>query len=604
MRLPAFIGRSIRRKTMVVVLATVFVTLLVNAAALLATELRAYREARLDEVRTQAEVIGHATAAALAFGDNKEATEALANLRAREDILAAALYRSDGSLFAVYALEGNAALLPGRGGLPGAYTEGDVLHVTHAILEGDQAVGTIHLVAHTQLTERIVTYLGILAGVMALALGVALALSSWFERVLTAPILDIDAAARRVVQRRDFAVRARRTTDDEIGVLADAFNRMLAEVEARQAELRLADRRKDEFLATLAHELRNPLAPIRNALYLMKIAPGDVATVAAARDMIERQVAQTVRLVDDLIDVSRVTTGKLALRRERVEVGAVMRNALESVEPLARARGHVIQTRLPQAPIYMSADPTRLAQVFLNLLNNAVKFTDPGGRIEFSCALEGDTLVAKVRDEGIGIPAGMLEQIFDMFAQADGSLERSSAGLGVGLALSRRLVELHGGTIVARSRGVGEGAEFEVRIPVPQGASGAARRDGPATAPEDKRHRILLVDDNEDYAGSLARVLKAMGHEVRVEADGEAGLAAACEFRPDVALLDIGMPRMNGFELARRLRERPETAATLLVAVTGFSQPADRERGRESGFDAYLVKPVEVERLTELLARF
>src|SRR5690606_14072927 len=214
MRLPAFIGRSIRRKTMVVVLATVFVTLLVNAAALLATELRAYREARLDEVRTQAEVIGHATAAALAFGDNKEATEALANLRAREDILAAALYRSDGSLFAVYALEGNAALLPGRGGLPGAYTEGDVLHVTHAILEGDQAVGTIHLVAHTQLTERIVTYLGILAGVMALALGVALALSSWFERVLTAPILDIDAAARRVVQRRDFAVRARRTTDD------------------------------------------------------------------------------------------------------------------------------------------------------------------------------------------------------------------------------------------------------------------------------------------------------------------------------------------------------------------------------------------------------
>lgn len=223
MRLPAFIGRSIRRKTMVVVLATVFVTLLVNAAALLATELRAYREARLDEVRTQAEVIGHATAAALAFGDNKEATEALANLRAREDILAAALYRSDGSLFAVYALEGNAALLPGRGGLPGAYTEGGVLHVTHAILEGDQAVGTIHLVAHTQLTERIVTYLGILAGVMALALGVALALSSWFERVLTAPILDIDAAARRVVQRRDFAVRARRTTDDEIGVLADAF---------------------------------------------------------------------------------------------------------------------------------------------------------------------------------------------------------------------------------------------------------------------------------------------------------------------------------------------------------------------------------------------
>jgi signal transduction histidine kinase len=605
MKLPAFIGRSVRLKTMVVVLATAFVALLVNAGALLVNEFRTFRDARLADVRTQAEIVGHASAAALAFGDNKEATKALSTLSPRDDVLAAALYRADGSLFAVYAHEGDASLLPGRAGPPEARAEGGLLRVTHAIVEGDQPVGSVHLVARTQLDERIVTFLGILAAVMALALGVALLLSSWLEHVLTAPILEIDAAARNVVQRRDFSVRAKRTTDDEIGVLADAFNRMLSEVEARQEELRVADRRKDEFLATLAHELRNPLAPIRNALFLMKMTPGDARTVAASRDMIERQVGQMVRLVDDLIDVSRVTTGKLALRRERVQLGAVARNALEAVEPLAQARGQVIRTRLPETPVYITADPTRLSQVFLNLLNNAVKFTDPGGRIEFSAGLEGDELVATVRDEGIGIAPGMLEGIFDMFAQADRSLERSTAGLGVGLALSRRLVELHGGSIVARSEGQGKGSEFEVRIPAP-GAAGEAERARALgrTAEGGKRHRILLVDDNEDYAQSLARVLNAMGNEVRVAHDGASGLEAAREFRPSVALLDIGMPRMNGFELARKLREMPETVATILLAVSGFSQPADRERGRQSGFDDYLVKPVAVERLKAMLERY
>jgi two-component system, sensor histidine kinase len=604
-KLPAFIGRSVRRKTMVVVLATAFVALLVNAGALLVNEFRTYREARLAEMHTQAEIVGHAAAAALAFGDNKEATQALAALSPRDDVLAAALYRADGSLFAVYVREGDASQLPGRAGAPGAHTEGGLLRVTHPIVEAGQPVGSVHLVARTRLDERIVTFLGILAAVMALALGVALLLSSWLEHVLTAPILEIDSAARNVVQRRDFTVRARRTTDDEIGVLADAFNRMLAEVEARQEELRVTDRRKDEFLATLAHELRNPLAPIRNALFLMKMTPDDARTLAAARDMIERQVGQMVRLVDDLIDVSRVTTGKLALRRERVELGAVARSALEAVEPLAQARGHVIRTHLPEAPVYLNADPTRLSQVFLNLLNNAAKFTRPGGHIEFTCELQGDELVAKVRDDGVGIAPGMLEGIFDMFAQADRSLERSTTGLGVGLALSRRLVELHGGSIVARSEGPGRGSEFEVRIPAPGAADAFARAEGAREAGQGaKRHRILLVDDNEDYAQSLARVLAAMGNEVRVANDGASGLEAAREFRPNVALLDIGMPRMNGFELARKLRETPETVGTILLAVTGFSQPADRERGWHSGFDDFLVKPVAVERLKEVLERY
>jgi signal transduction histidine kinase len=605
MRLPAFIGGSVRRKTLAVVLATVFAALLVDALALLVYELRTYREARLDDLRTQAEILGRAAAPAIAFDDRKAADADLATLRARPDILAAALYASDGNVFATYMREPDAPSLPPRGDQAGRQVDGDLLRVSRDIVEGGQRIGLVHVIARSGLYERIVAYIGILVVTMGIALGVALILSLWLQRALTDPILAIESAARRVVERRDLRLRAEKTTEDEIGVLADAFNRMLAEVEARQDELRAADRRKDEFLATLAHELRNPLAPIRNALFIMKRSPGDAQAVAQSREMIDRQVVQMVRLVDDLIDISRVTTGKLALRRERVELGAVARSALEGVEPLARSRGHSIVTRLPGEPTYLNADPTRLAQVFLNLLNNAVKFTDPGGEIRFECAIEDEELAARVRDNGIGIAPEMLESIFDMFAQADRSLERSTAGLGVGLALSRRLVELHGGSIVAKSAGIGRGSEFTVRIPVPraQGPAGLASRGSQWANGAGRRQRILLVDDNEDYAVSLATVLGTMDHEVRVAHDGAAGLAIAKEFKPGFAFLDIGMPKMSGFELARRLRAAPETTGTILVAVTGFSQPSDREEGRRAGFDGFLVKPVEIDRLKEILGK-
>jgi CheY-like chemotaxis protein/two-component sensor histidine kinase len=333
------------------------------------------------------------------------------------------------------------------------------------------------------------------------------------------------------------------------------------------------------------------------------MAPQDSKALGEARDMIDRQLQQMVRLVDDLIDVSRITTGKLALRRERVEVRAVARSALEAVEPLAKARGHVLRTTLPEFPVYLNADPTRLTQVFLNLLNNAVKFTDPGGDIEFAIQIEDAELVARVRDNGIGIPGAMLESIFEMFAQADRSLERSAGGLGVGLALTRRLVELHGGSVKSYSRGLEQGSEFVVRIPF-SGVEGARQGSrGPRGAADGRHHRILLVDDNQDFALSLAGVLRALGNEVRVAHDGAAGLAAAQEFQPDVAFLDIGMPKMNGFELASRLRGLPETMGSILVAITGFSQPADRERAKQAGFDNYFVKPVEIERLQEVLAQ-
>ena len=603
MRLGKFIGNSVQRKTLAVVFATVLVALLVNAVVLLLYELGTYNDARLEEVGTQAELLGRAAAPALAFNDRKEAQADLSALRVRPDVLAGVFYGADGAVFASYVREASGIEVPGRAVPPGRRVDGNLLHVSADIIEGNDRVGSVYVVTRSDLGRRIAAYLGTLALVTAFALGVAFLLSLWLQRVLTDPIREIDAAASSVVERRDFTVRAKRTTDDEIGVLAEAFNRMLAEVERRQDELRAADRRKDEFLATLAHELRNPLAPIRNAVYIMKLAPDNREAVADARALIERQLLQMVRLVDDLIDVSRITTGKLALRRERVEVAAVARSAIEAAEPLAKARGQALVTRLPPTRVTLNADATRLAQVFLNLLNNAIKFSEAGGRIDFEIGLEGGDLVARVRDAGIGISPESIELIFDMFAQADRSLERTAGGLGVGLALSRRLVELHGGTVTARSAGEGQGAEFTVRIPAAsvEVAVQPGGREARQSGGQSKRHRILLADDNADFALSLASLLRGMGNEVHVEHDGAAALAAARQFRPDIAFLDIGMPQINGFDLARKLRELPETLGAILVAITGYSQPADRARAKECGFDNYFVKPVDVDRLRQIL---
>jgi two-component system, sensor histidine kinase len=608
MRLPAFLRRSVRGKMLAVVLATTLAALLVTALALLYYNVVDYRQTQLADVRTQAEILGRASAASLAFNDRREAQSDLATLRARPDIEAAALYAAGGGLFASYAISGE---IPARVGKPGYLIAGNRLSLFHPIVEKGDTIGTVYIRAHYGLRERLLDYLGIIALVMGGALAAALLLSAWLQRAVTRPILEVADAARAVVERRDYGVRAARTTEDEIGVLADAFNSMLREVEARsqallasneslqremlervEAEeaLRVADRRKDEFLATLAHELRNPLAPIRNALYIMQTAAEDPQMTGAARAMIERQLHQLVRLVDDLLDVSRITTGKLALRRERVELRSVAQNAIEAVEPLFNARGHVLEVDMPPAGVYVNADPTRLAQVFLNLLNNAAKFTDPGGRIGFGLKTEAGELVASVRDNGIGIPAEMRDMIFDMFAQADRSLERATMGLGVGLSLSRRLVELHGGTIEVKSEGAGKGAEFIVRIPLTQDTN---------LLRQAVRHRILVADDNRDFAASLSALLRSMGNDVRMEHDGAAALDAAADFKPDIAFLDIGLPKLNGFDVARRLRGAH--AEAFLVAITGWGQDADRKRAKEAGFDDYMVKPVDTERLQALL---
>lgn len=369
-------------------------------------------------------------------------------------------------------------------------------------------------------------------------------------------------------------------------------------------ELRDADRRKDEFLATLAHELRNPLAPIRNALHIMQLAGDDVAAVDQARSMMERQLRQMVRLIDDLLDVSRITRRKLELRKERVQLAAVIGNAVDTTRPLIEAAGHSLTITLPPDPVYLDADPMRLAQVFSNLLNNAAKYTDRGGRLTLTAALDGNEVVVSVRDTGIGIPAEALPTVFEMFAQVDRSLEKSQGGLGIGLTLVKRLVEMHGGRVEARSEGLGKGSEFVTRLPM-----AAARQTKRRALSESLRTtsrltcRILIADDNRDSAESMSMLLRMMGNEVRTVHDGIQAVEEASAFRPDVVLLDIGMPRMNGYDVARAIREQRWGTGMILVALTGWGQDDDKRRAREAGFDQHFTKPVNPAALEQLIAR-
>jgi signal transduction histidine kinase/CheY-like chemotaxis protein len=369
-----------------------------------------------------------------------------------------------------------------------------------------------------------------------------------------------------------------------------------------EAILRESDRRKDEFLAILAHELRNPLAPLRNALQLMRLAGDDAQTVGRTRGMMERQVQQMVRLIDDLLDISRITRGKIVLRKERVELAAVIQDAVETSRPLFEAAGHALTVIYPPEPITLDGDPTRLAQVFANLLNNAAKYTQGGGHIRMTAERQGDEVVVKVRDTGIGIPADMLPRIFEMFTQVDRSLERSQGGLGIGLSLVRGLVELHGGSVEAHSDGPGQGSEFSVRLSVhpPLRKAQPAAEDGWRSAPS--RHRILVVDDNRDAADSLALLLTFQGNEVRTAYDGLEAVEAAAAFEPDIVLSDIGMPRLNGYEAAQKIREQCRGRRMVLIAMTGWGQEEDKRHANEAGYDFHLVKPVDVAALEQLLS--
>jgi PAS domain S-box-containing protein len=365
------------------------------------------------------------------------------------------------------------------------------------------------------------------------------------------------------------------------------------------ADLSENDRRKNEFLATLAHELRNPLAPMSNMLEVVKRANGDGNVLKQAYDTIERQLGQMVRLVDDLLDLNRITHDRLELRRSEVELSSVIQQGVEVARPLLDAAGHELTIDLPGEPVYLNADRARLAQLFGNLLNNSCKYTRPNGTISLTAKLAGDEVSVTVKDNGAGIPADKLDSIFDMFMQVDRTAERSQGGLGIGLTLVKRLAEMHGGTIEARSGGEGQGSEFVVTLPVLSRPTVSTAPESMMTSPPGRR--ILIVDDNKDSADSLAMLLEITGNQTYMAHDGVEAIAAIEKYRPEVVLLDIGLPKLDGHEVCRHLREQSWGKDIVVIALTGWGQDDDRRKSEEAGFNGHLVKPVDYDKLLELL---
>ena len=397
----------------------------------------------------------------------------------------------------------------------------------------------------------------------------------------------------------------------------EAANRSLQTEVAERARVELAlkeaDRHKDEFLAMLAHELRNPLAPIHNAVQLMHRQSFTDPQLTWSRDVIGRQLAHLTRLVDDLLDVSRITRGKINLSKEVIELETLLTRTVETVQPLIEERGHKLTVEVPKGILAVLGDPTRLVQAVGNVLGNAAKYTERGGHITLTAAESGSEVVIRVRDNGIGIPAELMPMIFNLFTQLDRTSGLPQSGLGIGLALVQRLVEMHGGSVSARSEGLGKGSEFLIRLPLfiretvesgqpIQQLSALEQSMTNAEGPARTQRRILVADDNNDALESLATLLQLSGHEVYTAPNGAMALESAEQHRPEVALLDIGMPKLDGYEVARRIRAQPWGQRITLVALTGWGQDSDRRRSQEAGFDSHLVKPLDLDKLTELLA--
>jgi signal transduction histidine kinase/ActR/RegA family two-component response regulator len=612
---------SVRGKMILMAVSTTLVALLSAAIAMLLFDARAFQRYWIDDMKSQADIIASVTAPAIAFNDARAAQQSLAVLRVRPQIKAAAVYSANGTLFASYMRDGADGALPARPEKPGYRIERGELVAYHNVVENGEVLGTVFLRSRYDLAERVVNYAEILGAVMLGALVIAGLVASRLQASITRPLEAVTNVARQVMQRRDFTLRVPGNNSGEIGVLVEAFNDMLAEIGRRSSALQdanrtlehemevrqraedaliVADRRKDEFLATLAHELRNPLAPIRTGLDILRLRSGDAQATQRATDIMERQLRQMVRLVDDLLDVSRINTGKFAIKMGRVELKAVVNDALEVVRSYIELHGHELAIDLPDRPVFLHGDATRLAQILSNLLNNAAKYTNRGGRVSLKASVEDKTLILVVSDNGIGIAPEMLDTVFDMFVQVDSTLERTNAGLGVGLSLARRLVELHGGTITAASAGLGKGSTFTVRLPIVVEPE-LPTKPTPAAFISGEAYRILLADDNVDFVNSIGALLSAMGHSVVITHNGPDALTAAARFCPDYAFLDIGLPQMSGYDLARGIRRLSCGAMTVLIAVTGWGQEKDRQLAFEAGFDHHMVKPVRFEQIEEIL---
>ncbi len=613
---------SLRQQLTRAAMFTTFFAILLSAGALLTYELTVYRNAGIDDLRSQADLIARSTAAAVEFKDPKVAQENLALLKNQPRIRSAAVYGPDGTLIASHSTARNTlrARIPLDADPWGPYFRGTTVEMTQSIERNGVRLGTLYLMAEHDVWKRFTDFALIVLAVGALSLASAFYLFVHLQRRITAPLEKMTAVARSVIGSHNWALRAPATDYKDLDILVNAFNRMLSECETRtneleremetrrnvEHELRQADRHKDEFLATLAHELRNPLSPMTSAVALLQMPNASPQARDKALVVLERQLRHMVRLINDLLDASRIATGKLSLDRERLDVGALLGTALDGAQAQAGQQELQLSLRAPQEALCVSGDAVRLTQVFSNLLSNACRYTPRGGRVDVTLSRDGDWVVVAIEDTGIGVEPAMQERIFDLFEQADKTLQRGSAGLGVGLTLSRQIIQLHHGTLSMHSEGLDRGSCFMVRLPrldcdaAEEGMAPGFSRD--ATPAWGRPLRILIADDNVDLTESFTEILSSGGHEVEVVHDGEAAVRAARARVPDIALLDIGMPKLDGYQVARQLRADPLTQGIHLVAITGWGQAADIEAAHGAGFDHHLLKPIDPDELVRLLA--
>jgi len=605
---------SVRGKLIAVVVATTIIAVLVAGVAMLSHDLTVYRKSWISDLSTQANILALSTTPALLFDDRDTATRNLSALRARPEVQVAAIYNRSGALYARYVRPG-APPPPAQLSHPtfGSWIAGERIQLIQPILQKGEWLGTISLSARYDVQGRINAYFGIFGLVIVLSVVVSLVLSAVLQRVITAPLDAMADVARRVVEREDYTPRAQLSKDVEIGVVVAAFNRMLDQVQHRtlalkqtQEALQEADRRKDEFLATLAHELRNPLAPIRHAVKLLELPAADERQRQWGRDVIARQVQRMALLLDDLLEVSRITRGRLELKKTRVDLPSLIAAAVETARPLIEAKQHRLETVLPTEPISLEVDPLRISQALSNLLTNAAKYTDVGGRIALTASLEETRQLAiSVADTGIGLSPQAIPRLFEMFSQVASPVDRAEGGLGIGLSLVKGLVEMHGGTVEAYSAGLGCGSRFIIRLPASVVSLGditdSVAAGGKTVPPPGQRSRILLTDDNRDAVDSLALVLEMAGYEVYATHSGLEALEVGARVLPDIFILDIGMPEISGHELASRIRQQSWGRGALMIALTGWGQREDKERSREAGFDYHLTKPVDPDQLQRLL---
>ena len=610
MRLP-LARLPIRAKLVAMIMMTSATVLVLASTGYLAWDYYRLRSDLSSELQAQAQLVLDNSGAALAFQDHRAATETLSTLAAVPRLRGACLYDDRGALFAAWRRNGAGDPCSAQAAADHATFRGDTLDLAASGSFGAKKFGSVAIQSDTGvLTSRLRVQFAVTIALLMVAMAVALVLSSSLQNLVSAPILQLARTAADVSTRGDYSVRAQKVTDDEIGTLVDAFNRMLHQIQQREAELREANRLKDEFLATLSHELRTPLNAILGWTKLLRARAVPPDAVDRALEKVERNGLAQARLVEDLLEVSRITTGKMRLDLRAVDLAGIVHAAVESIRPSADARQVVLAAAGLDHGLPFFGDPDRLQQVIWNLLSNAVKFTPPGGRASVSVARGGDTATLVVSDTGVGIDPAFIRNVFDTFRQADASSTRQHGGLGLGLSIARRLVELHGGTIEATSEGLGRGATFTVRLPIRSAEARvtpierAAHRDSVAGLPQKLASTtILVVDDQQDALELLVSVLESAGATVLPAQSADEALRLAVDRRPQVLVSDLGMPGTDGYTLLRQIRATLGAEAPhVTIALTAYAGERDRERSAAAGFQRHLAKPLDPVTLVDLVS--